>query len=504
MNRSLLWPVIGIALATTLVVTLPGAGAAPATAASARHQREWLADRLEQAVSPVLAKRHLAAWEAIADRNGGTRLTGTPGAVESGDYLVEQLQAAGYRVTRQPVPYTDQIVDVERAEQLTPANREITALLARYSPSTAAGGFTAPVVTPASGPSDAGPGCEPQDYDGLTVAGAIVVLPRGSCGWTAQQRVAASLGARAMLFWVVTARPANIYRVQVINQADVTIPVATVTQQQGEQLAADAAAGTAGTVGTATMHLELRGHLVSGTTENVIAETAGGRADRVVMTGAHLDSVREGPGINDNATSAAALLDTAIALAPYQHQITNRVRFAWWGAEELIVVGSRYYVGQLSAQQRRSIVLYLNYELLASPNFARFIMDGDDSDHPGFGSGPAPAGSGAVEQTLTGYFAARGIPSETQDIAGIGSDHEPFMAAGIPVGGMNGGTYGTKTAEQAVRYGGVAGDMYDPCYHQSCDRVGNLSDQAFAENIRGVAWVLGRFAVDVSDVRPSA
>ncbi|GAB2950850.1 M28 family metallopeptidase [Micromonospora polyrhachis] len=456
-----------------------------------------LADRLEQAVTGEQALRHLTAWQRAADTHGGNRASGTPGFAQSADYLVRTLRQAGYRVTRQAVPYQEHQVDIERAVRLDRDVPGPRVLLMRWSPTTPAAGIEAPVVlTPTiqDGLPDPTPGCEAADYAGLPVHGAIVVAPQTSCGFVAQQRVAVALGARAMLFYVRTVRPDNIYRAYLFDPAAISIPLANVSQRDAERLAADSAARTV------RLRLELRAHTAEVVTENILAETEGGRPDRVVMAGAHLDSTTETPGINDNAAAAGALLETALQLAPRQRQIRNKVRFAWWGAEELIEVGSIHYLRQLTPEQRANITLYLNYELIASPNFGRFIVDGDDSDHPGTGSGPGPLGSGAVEAVLTGYYASRGLGYETADINSIGSDHWPFRDAGIPIGGLDGGTYQAKSPEQAARYGGLAGEMFDPCYHQPCDTVASINRAEFDRNCRAVAWVVGRFAVAVGDV----
>ncbi|GAA4065364.1 M28 family peptidase [Actinomadura miaoliensis] len=468
-----------------LCAVVAGVGAVAPVGHSSR-----LAEQLERSVSGEAAFVHLRAWQHAADIGGGTRATGSPGFDASARYLVERLRGAGYRVVRQPVPYQDHRVDAERAVT-SPDDAAVRVLMWRWSPSTPPGGIDAPLVAP---PVDSSVGCEREDYDATPADGAVVVMPRSSCGFVTQVRVAAEAGARAVLMYMPTARPDNIYRNHVFDPASVPLPIASVTQRWAETVAERTRRSPV------RIRLDLRGHRIAGVTENILAETGGGRDDRVVMAGAHLDSVRETAGINDNATAAAALLETALRLAPKQHAVRNKVRFAWWGAEELLDVGSEHYVANLTAEQRRAIALYLNYELIAGPNFGRFIIDGDDSDNPNTGSGPGPAGSGAVERVLTGYYSSRGLAFQPQDIAGIGSDHLSFRDVGIPIGGLDGGTYQTKTAEQAALFGGRAGDMFDPCYHQPCDTVRNVHRAELDRNTRAMAWAIGRFAVDVDDV----
>jgi len=445
-----------------------------------------LAQRLERTVTGRAAFAHLAALQRIADRDGGVRATGTPGFTASADYVAARLTAAGYRVRRQPVPYSDFHVDAETARERTPTARDLRVMAMSGTPTTPAGGIDAPlVVTPTErdGTPDPTPGCEPEDYAGLPVTGAIVLAVRASCGYTHQQQVIASLGGRAMLVYLDTPSPENIWRLHAFTPSDFHIPVASISQSQAGRLAADAANSPV------QIRLDLRGHQVTGTTVNLFAETRGGRADRVVMAGGHLDSVSEGPGINDNGSSAAAILQTALRLAPYQDTVVNKVRFAWWGAEELIDVGSDHYVAGLTDSQRRAIAVYLNFEMLGSPNFGRFIMD----------SG-GPPGSTAAARVLEQAFTARGLPYTSEDITGIGSDHEPFAAAGIPVTGMDTGALGVKTAAEASVYGGTAGRLYDHCYHQSCDRLSNINRRAFDENVPRIARTIGRFAMNADDV----
>jgi Peptidase family M28/PA domain len=335
----------------------------------------WLARILAKATTRADAYRHLEVFQRIADGSGGIRAAGTTGYEKSADYVARQMSAAGYRVWRQPVPYSDYKIDAECLQQLTPAARPVRALAMRWSPVTPPGGLTPHLVAPSNSGGATG-GCAAADYDGLPVRGSIVLIRRGSCGYANQQKVAASLGARAMLLYMDTPSPQNIWRMHAFNRSAFTIPVASVTQQEAERLAGDA------TWGEVWLRLDIRGHEVSSTTSNVFAETCGGLDDPIVMAGAHVDSVTEAPGMNDNAASVAALMATAQRPAPHQRRVSNKVRFAFWGAEELGDIGSNHYVENLSPQERAKIALYINFELIASPNPVRFVVDGDASDQP--------------------------------------------------------------------------------------------------------------------------
>ncbi|NEA86184.1 M20/M25/M40 family metallo-hydrolase [Streptomyces sp. SID7958] len=212
---------------------------------------------------------------------------------------------------------------------------------------------------------------------------------------------------------------------------------------------------------------------------NLIADWPGGDPDRVVMAGAHLDGVSSGPGINDNGSGSAAVLETALAVARAAHRPAAHLRFAWWGAEELGMVGSRYYVNQLSRTDRSRIDGYLNFDMIGSPNPGYFVYDDDP----------------AIEKTFKDYFAGIGVPTEIETEGDGRSDHASFKNAGIPVGGLFTGASRTKTAAQAAKWGGTAGRAFDRCYHSSCDTTANIDDTALDRNSDAIAhavWELSR------------
>jgi Zn-dependent M28 family amino/carboxypeptidase len=201
------------------------------------------------------------------------------------------------------------------------------------------------------------------------------------------------------------------------NDFTLNIGVTSVTQAVGQQLAA-----TAGLV----MRLKTDTFRGIATTYNVIAESIAGDPNNVVMVGAHLDSVNAGPGINDNGSGSAAVLETARMMGKVKPR--NKLRFAVWGAEEASLVGSTYYVNHLTQTELEQITLYLNFDMVGSPNHVFFIYDGDNSD--GDGAGPGPAGSAEIEKVFEGYFNQRGITFAGTDFSGR-SDYGPFIAVNI-------------------------------------------------------------------------
>ncbi len=218
----------------------------------------------------------------------------------------------------------------------------------------------------------------------------------------------------------------------------------------------------------------------AGTSYNVIAEWPHGDANHVVMAGSHLDSVSSGPGINDNGSGSAGVLETALAYAASGQIPRNRLRFGFWGAEELGLLGSKYYVNNLPAADRDKIELYLNFDMIASTNAGYFVYDDN------------PAGNGARDD-LVAYFTSKSVQTEFIDVQGR-SDHAAFRSLGIPTAGTFSGAEGTKTSAQATKWGGTAGQAFDPCYHRSCDNINNLHLTSLDRQIDAIGHMIWNYA----------
>ncbi|MFI6832761.1 M28 family peptidase [Kribbella sp. NPDC050241] len=192
--------------------------------------------------------------------------------------------------------------------------------------------------------------------------------------------------------------------------------------------------------------------------------------------GSHLDSVSAGPGINDNGSGSAGVLETALAYAAGGQTPRNRLRFGFWGAEELGLVGSRYYVNNLPAAERDRIELYLNFDMIASPNPGYFVYDDN------------PAGNGARDD-LVAYFTQQNVQTEFIDVQGR-SDHAAFRSLGIPTAGTFAGAEETKTSAQAAKWGGTAGQAFDRCYQRSCDTISNLDLTSLDHQIDAIGHMI--------------
>jgi Zn-dependent M28 family amino/carboxypeptidase len=461
-----------IAFALALVMALGAVGVASAAVPVNSSQ-------LRAAVTVEGILEHEREFQDIADANGDTRASGTPGYTASADYVAERLESAGYTVTRQVFDYplfienSDPVLDptVPDLPAYTPDEDFVTM---DYSGS---GDVEAPlqtvggIIIPPTGGSTSG--CSADDFADFQ-AGNIALIQRGTC--TFRQKVENAEAAGAV--GVVIFNEGNVVpdddRVGLLfgtlDPPQVDIPVVGTSFAVGEELY------NLLQEGPVTLRLVVDATVEQRTTENVIADTMAGRADRTVVVGAHLDSVPEGPGINDNGSGSATILEVAEAMSELGIQPRNRVRFAFWGAEESGLVGSEYYVSQLSKRELKDIAVNLNFDMVGSPNYVRFVYDGDASDTESLGS----TGSGVVEDVFTDYFASQGLASEPTAFDGR-SDYEAFINVGIPAGGLFTGAEDIKTAEEADIYGGVAGVAYDPCYHQACDSLDPVADGANAQ-----------------------
>jgi Zn-dependent M28 family amino/carboxypeptidase len=470
---------VGSALvaATTFlgVAVMPEASGAPSSA-SPIPDGPALARQLVKKVDVANTNRHLIALQRLAERNGRNRAAGTPGHAASAEYIATKLEGAGYIVERQEFPF---VYDETRGESLTVAGATIPMFRMSYSQSTPAGGVTSTLHVV---PTDATPGCEAADFAGAE--GKVALVSRGACTFAQKAQSAAEAGAVAVLVYNNVPGPVNGTLGEPVPGS---APAGGITQADGQALAAQA--GAAVTV-------NIQGFMEDRTSYNVIAETQTGRKNNVVMAGAHLDSVSVGPGINDNGTGSAALLETALQLGG-SPKVNNTVRFAWWSAEELGLVGSEYYVQNLDFEAQLDISLYLNFDMIGSPNAGYFTFDGDNSD--GVGAGPGPYGSAQIEAAFTAYFDYTGVPLEGTDFTGR-SDYGEFILNGIPAGGLFTGAEVVKTDDQANKWGGVAGQSYDPCYHQLCDNLGNVDRVALDRNSDAIAFVLGSYAISTEDV----
>lgn len=422
---------------------------------------------------------HLHKLQEIADAHDGTRAIGTPGYDASVDYVAGALRDQGFDVET-----PEFIARVFKSEpgSVQLGDKTVEARALSYSLGTPPDGVSGPLV---AAPADDSPGCSAEDYDGLPVKGAVVLVDRGTCPFKDKMAVAAELGAVAM---VVADNVDEEKMGGTLGEAtEVKMPVVSVTKSDGAALRD----------GHGEMTVKLDAHTDDIPSRNVIAQTKTGSTENVVMLGAHLDSVPEGPGINDNGSGVAAVLETALQLGD-SPQVRNAVRFGFWGAEELGLIGSTKYIDSLDVEQLKNIALYLNFDMLGSPNPAYFTYDGDQSLPADKRGRPVvPEGSAGIERTLAAYLKSAG--KEPQDTSFDGrSDYDAFTQAGIPSGGLFSGAEVKKTEDEAKLWGGTADEPFDPNYHQKGDTVENIDRDELAINGGGVPYAVGLYAQDLS------
>jgi hypothetical protein len=408
-----------IALALPVGCDSGGGGDEPARPAQATAAAE---SPPPSAITPAELDEHLTALQEIADRNGGSRAAGTPGYDASADYVAERLRETGWRVRRQPVPLTQ--FELRRAA-VEIGGRQLRRLdefqVLSYSGSGHADGTLEAAEN----------GCDAAAFAGMG-SGEVPLVGRGECFFREKARNAERAGAPALVVAAEVRSPRGVAS-GTLGVPGTRIPVVLVSLGALD----DGGDGS-------FVRVDVDAASRSSRTENVIAETPGGSGDGIVMAGGHLDSVAEGPGINDNGSGVATLIEAAEAIGP--RPPGARVRMGFWGAEELGLVGARRYVSSLEDDERRRIRAYLNFDMVGSPNpVPELYADGDAELFRLLRRAASPGKLGTVG-------------------AGGSSDHAPFEEAGIPVNGLYTGS----------TEAGRGGSPRDPCYHLACDTLRNV------------------------------
>ena len=425
--------------------------------------------RLRNAVNSAGILSHERVLQRIANNNGGTRASGTPGYQASVDYVAGKLRAAHYDVSIQEFefPFFDD------NSSLTVGGTEIETGALTFSGE----GTVSGELVPAAGiqippPAEAGTttsGCSAADFTPAPAEPSVALVQRGTCNFSVKVDNAVAAGYDAVIIF----NEGQVGRDGVLAGTlgvQYDVPVIGISYADGVDLYEATQAGALDVDVNVDITNDTR------TTYNVIADSKGGDENKVVVVGAHLDSVTKGPGINDNGSGTATNLETAIQMDKLNIKPRQKVRFAFWGAEELGLLGSTHYVESLSDDGLSQIYANLNFDMLGSTNYVRFVYDGDGSSEGPVG----PNGSAQIESIFNDYFASKNLATAPTAFDGR-SDYGPFIAVGIPAGGLFSGAEGIKTEEEAAIYGGTAGEPYDPCYHQACDTTNNLSTKALGE-----------------------
>jgi len=426
--------------------------------------------------------RHVQALQDIATANGGNRAAGTAGYDRSVDYVAERLRTAGYAVRLEEFtfPFFEErtppslVLDPEAPDAFA-APREALRTLAHSG----SGALTAPVQAVdlglGEGPLQASTsGCESEDFAGFT-PGHIALVRRGTCPFQTKAERAQAAGAVGLIIMNQgTGDQTGTFGGRLERPA--AIPVLGVTTELGRRVAE-----TARDPARSRVRLKVEAETGTRSTRNVLAER-GEMKGPFIVVGAHLDSVSEGPGMNDNASGSAAVLEAALRLAGEPASGTP-IRFAFWGAEERGLVGSRHHLDTLPEEERRRIRFYINLDMVGSVNFGRFVQ---------LSQTERTAETAGIIRAFTDYFETRNLPVEerVRNQRGFGSDDAAFAAKNIPTLGLFTGAGNAKSEEHAARFGGQAGQPYDPCYHKACDTAENINRDVLGQMTDALTHVL--------------
>lgn len=425
-------------------------------------------------------ERHLDALASIAGEHGGIRAAGTAGYEASVDYVAAQLRELGYEVATPGIEIDTfgelpgAVLAVSGGGPTFIGGQDFNAMIysagAKVSAQVATVGF-------ADSPGGAGQGgCADDDWDEFP-PGSIALTPPGPCFRRQGALHAVEAGALALVVAYPDRDAGEVLRPTLLSGDGMEIPVLAASREVGEAL-------LEATEEEADVSISVETDIERATVRNVVADTPTGDDRRVAVLGAHLDSVLEGPGINDNGSGVAALLEAARLLLEDGADPGGTVRFGFWAGEELGLLGSSAYVHGLSAAELESIEGYVNLDMLGSVNAVPFV----------YRATLAPPGSLRVSDFLMDWLESEGIGAEPLGLGG-GSDHQPFAEAGVPVGGIFSGASDLKGPEQALEFGGEVGEPYDPCYHLACDGSANVDAgqvAAFAEAAAAVGIALAR------------
>ena len=470
--------------ASTAAVALAGLVAVTMAAGPAQAKNPNSAKKMVEAVKTENVMKHLQALQAIADANGGNRGAGTSGYEASAAYVEGQLKAAGYAPTRQYFDFFYEETHATSLTELSPGSGPIENAPMSYSQGTGPAGVTGTLAAPSADKL----GCTPAAYGGADLTGKIALVSRGSCAFADKAAAAYSVNAEAVIVYNNTAGVLNGTLGGVNPQS---APATGVTQEVGQSLLAKMANGPV------TLKFVLDKSMETRQTFNVIAETKSGDANNVAMMGAHLDGVHDGPGINDNGSGTAAILESAIQLGK-TNKVNNKVRFAFWAAEELGLLGSEHFVNDLvenNPAELAKIATYLNFDMVASPNYIIGVYDADQSTYEA--PVEVPAGSIQTEKIFTDYFNSTNQPWVDTEFSGR-SDYAAFIENGVPSSGLFTGADDIKTAEEVAMFGGTAGIQHDPNYHTPADDIANVNVEALGIMSDAIAFATGTLAYDTS------
>lgn len=426
-------------------------------------------DKIQECITLKALVEHLKVFQKIADDNAdlpGSRFTNTQGYTDSKNYIVKKLKKAGYSVSLQDVPLTVSYVTSPDVFELNFPEPKKLKRNVDYVPlaGSGSGDFIANVQMPGNAS-----GCDKSNFVGFK-EGNIALMSYGSCSIRVMATNAIVAGARGVIFQNDTP---DVLFIGFDSEMAKNIPMVLTSSTIGKELKTQMKNGISPKV-----HFNFHAVTKTINSQNIIAETKEGNPDRIVMAGTHLDSGTENSGMNDNASSSAALLETALVMQKIKP--VNKIRFAWWTGEELGLLGSNFYAEHLSPLEKSKIAVYLNTEILGASNGARLIMDAKD--------GVTSPGSEKVVQVYADYFKSQNLKYYAFDPelgkAVKRSDMAGFIKAGIPVGYIVSGANIPWNPLLSMIFTDLPnrkiGVNTHPCYHMACDKL-NLNESTMTD-----------------------
>ncbi|CAF0985615.1 unnamed protein product, partial [Didymodactylos carnosus] len=442
---------------------------------------------------------HLQQLQVIADQSNGTRAIATQGFNSTLDYITLILQQqTNYIIQHQYFTVRNYILERDPTLISSIDGTQVTYTYLvdfTYILFSSAANFSSFV------PLIAVPnlGCNDSDWMGVTVLGRVALVKRGDCTFIEKSSLAQKYQVAGLLIYNDGTAPDRFQPMTGIrNNLNTTIPALFLSYQLG-MLLVEAATNTSADI---IMNIDVKDANGIG---NICADTPTGDKTKTIVIGSHSDGVPAGSGINDNVGNLVLAINLARLLTssskrydPYPY----RVRFCWWGAEEIGLIGSIYHVDQAllsttttEGERFQDYLLNLNYDMLGSPNYRFGIHDGTQAP-PGTPE-EAINGSIRISELYREWFNKQKLPWSNSSLGG-GSDYVPFLAAGLVVGGIAAGAGGIKPMAERDRYdqllgqglGGLANAAFDTCYHQQCDRIQNINTFAYENIVKAAAYVL--------------
>ncbi|KAH3757680.1 M28 family peptidase [Pelomyxa schiedti] len=454
---------VTLALAVVLIVTVT------LLAVYLSNDKENLTDSVEL---DKLVK-HLSGLQDIADTHGGVRATSTTGYTASVEYVVDQLADSGLTVSLQDFSFDLFVTNASHLAEIQPTARTYTTVDYGVFTNSPTGSGNAPVIVIPN------VGCDTADYSKF-VAGSVALVSRGTCTFSAKTQLAITNGAVCIIIYNLETEAGPISGT--VDSS--TIPVFSLSYARGYQLSLEP---------NATIQFSVTSNYVTVYSQNVLAETTKGNPNSTIVVGAHLDSDAAGPGINDNGSGVACLIEMARLLksTSLYDKMKNKLVFAWWGAEEDGLQGSDFYVKNRN-EYPYNIAANINLDMLGSPNYANRIHNGTSC------SSDVQLQKGCIYiQTLFSSYLEQNGEQYVLHAFSSSSDYDAFLVAGIPSNGIEAGAGQLKTVEERSMFGGLAQTAYDTCYHTSCDTEENVNQDALLSLSKATAHVVEELASTV-------